>query len=109
MQYLIVRTVRISTRNKGESPVIESDGAVENIVVESNTFADAVAWGLLGNVMDGGDSMRLTQFTVLNIIPMEDCTREEGKTINILAQGGGGLSAADRDRWDKMGLPGKPS
>ena len=75
MQYLIVRTVRISIRQRGQDPQIMSDGAVENVVVETDNMADAVAYGILGKVIDGGDSMQLIQFTVLNVIPIEDASR----------------------------------
>ena len=105
MQYLIVRTVRVSVRQQGQDPIIQSDGTVENVVVETNNIADAIAYGMLGKVMDGGDSMLLTQFTVLNVIQIDGATREDGQKINALAQGGGGLAQVDRDAWDNMGKP----
>ena len=105
MQYLIVRTVRISVRHRGQEPVVQSDGAVENAVVETDNMADAIAYGILGKVIDGGDSMMLSQFTVLNVIPMEGASRDDGQKINALAQGGGGLTQVDRDAWNAMGKP----
>ena len=105
MQYLIVRTVRVSVRQRGQDPVIQSDGAVDNVVVETTNMADAVAYGMLGNVMDGGDSMKLIQFTLLNVIQIEGASRDDGQKINALAQGSGGLTEADREAWENMGKP----
>lgn len=100
MQYLIIRTIRVTIKKQGGEPTIVEDGTMENIVVESSSIADAVAYGILGNVMDGGGSMKLTQHTVLNVIPLEECTKADGKKINQLAQGGGGLTQQDRDKWE---------
>ena len=98
MQFLIVRMVRIPITESGHD-LPATHIPAENRVVEAATIADAVAWGMLGSVVDGGESKKLTQYKLLNVIPLEGCSQEDGLKINELAQGSG-LTQEDRDRWE---------
>ena len=106
MQFLITRLAHSTIRTEGLSDdtiaVLRFDD-VENRVVEAETIADAIARGMLGQVVDGGESKKLTRYKLLNVIPLDGCSREDAMKINELGTGSG-LTQEDcdslRDIWE---------